>query len=134
MGHALRLERAEVVEPVADKLAKTPAASTRQVLSPGFWREDCVALPSTPPIQLLIGERLRAWVAVSSRPRSTYEFRCRLVKAIGGNDLPIALAEDVIAIGGLLLIAIMMTGDVWTCSRCLEHSHPSRYKRKAARA
>jgi uncharacterized membrane protein len=35
-----------------------------------------------------------------------YEFRARLVKAIGGNDLPIALLEDVIAIGGAFLIVM----------------------------
>jgi uncharacterized membrane protein len=28
-----------------------------------------------------------------------YEFRARLVKAIGGKDLPIALVEDAIAVG-----------------------------------
>jgi uncharacterized membrane protein len=33
-----------------------------------------------------------------------YEFRARLVKAIGGNDLPIALLEDVIAIGAAFFI------------------------------
>lgn len=33
-----------------------------------------------------------------------YEFRSRLVKATGGKDLPVALAEDVIAIGGALWI------------------------------
>jgi uncharacterized membrane protein len=33
-----------------------------------------------------------------------YEFRSRLVKATGGNDLPIALLEDVIAVGGAFLI------------------------------
>jgi uncharacterized membrane protein len=33
-----------------------------------------------------------------------YEFRVRLVKAIGGKDLPIALLEDVIAIGGAFLL------------------------------
>jgi len=33
-----------------------------------------------------------------------YEFRKRLVIAIGGKDLPIALLEDVIAIGGAFLI------------------------------
>jgi len=32
------------------------------------------------------------------------EFRSRLVKAIGGNDLPIALLEDVIAVVGAYLI------------------------------
>jgi uncharacterized membrane protein len=33
-----------------------------------------------------------------------YEARFRLVRATGGKDLPIALLEDVIAIGGALLI------------------------------
>lgn len=33
-----------------------------------------------------------------------YEFRTRLVRAIGGKDLPIALLEDAIAIGGAFLI------------------------------
>ena len=33
-----------------------------------------------------------------------YEFRVRLVRATGGKDLPIALLEDVIAIGGAFLI------------------------------
>jgi hypothetical protein len=62
LGDGVRLSVLTIVEPVADKLAKTPAASARQVLSPGSWREDCVARPSMPPIQLLIGERLRVWV------------------------------------------------------------------------
>ena len=33
-----------------------------------------------------------------------YEFRARLVRATGGKDLPIALLEDAIAIGGAFLI------------------------------
>jgi uncharacterized membrane protein len=33
-----------------------------------------------------------------------YEFRVRLVRATGGKDFPIALLEDVIAIGGAFLI------------------------------
>jgi uncharacterized membrane protein len=33
-----------------------------------------------------------------------YQFRIRLVKATGGKDLPIALLEDAIAIGGALLL------------------------------
>jgi len=33
-----------------------------------------------------------------------YEFRSRLVRAIGGKDLPIALLEDAIAIGGAIWI------------------------------
>ncbi len=35
-----------------------------------------------------------------------YEFRARLVKATGGKDLPIALLEDAIAIGGSALIVL----------------------------
>jgi uncharacterized membrane protein len=35
-----------------------------------------------------------------------YEFRNRLVKAIGGNDFPIALLEDVIAVGSAFLIVM----------------------------
>lgn len=77
---------------------------------------------------------VRGAVGGRGRDPEQYEFPFRLVKAIEGNDLPIALAEDVVAIGGLLLVAIMTTGDVWTCSRCLERSDSSRYKRKAARA
>ena len=34
------------------------------------------------------------------------EFRVRLVKAIGGRDLPIALFEDAIAIAGAVLIVL----------------------------
>lgn len=33
-----------------------------------------------------------------------YEFRARLVKALGGKDLPIALLEDIIAVGGAFWI------------------------------
>jgi uncharacterized membrane protein len=33
-----------------------------------------------------------------------YEFRARLVKATGGKDLPIALLEDAIAIGGAFFL------------------------------
>lgn len=33
-----------------------------------------------------------------------FEARTRLVKAIGGNDLPIALLEDLVAVGGAFLI------------------------------
>jgi uncharacterized membrane protein len=36
-----------------------------------------------------------------------YEFRSRLVAATGGRDLPIALLEDVIAIGGGFVIAYL---------------------------
>jgi uncharacterized membrane protein len=38
-----------------------------------------------------------------------YEFRSRLVKATGGRDLPIALLEDVIAVGGGFLVAYLVT-------------------------
>lgn len=37
------------------------------------------------------------------------EARARLVKAIGGTDLPIALLEDVVAVGGAFLIVSKLT-------------------------
>lgn len=37
-----------------------------------------------------------------------YEFRKRLVAATGGKDLPIALLEDAIAVGGAILIVFVL--------------------------
>jgi uncharacterized membrane protein len=38
-----------------------------------------------------------------------YEVRSRLVAANGGRDLPVALVEDVIAVGGGVLVAYLVT-------------------------
>ncbi|HYV62198.1 MAG TPA: DUF4126 family protein [Bryobacteraceae bacterium] len=52
----------------------------------------------------LIGGLLAGVLGAIAGTLGGYEFRSRVVKAIGGNDLPIALLEDAIAIGGALLV------------------------------
>jgi uncharacterized membrane protein len=52
----------------------------------------------------LIGALAAGAVGAVAGTLGGYEFRTRLVRAIGGNDLPIALLEDAIAIGGAFLI------------------------------
>jgi uncharacterized membrane protein len=88
-------------ELVNDKLPRTPS---RKEPVPFIARivmgAICgAALTGASPVGLVIG----ALGAVVGTLRG-YEFRSRLVTATGGKDLPIALLEDVIAIGGALLI------------------------------
>jgi uncharacterized membrane protein len=52
----------------------------------------------------LIGGLIAGAVGAVIGTLGGYEARSRLVKAIGGNDLPIALLEDVIAVLGALWI------------------------------
>jgi len=52
----------------------------------------------------LIGGLLAGVLGAIAGTLGGYEFRSRVVKAIGGNDLPIALLEDAIAIGGAFLV------------------------------
>jgi len=52
----------------------------------------------------LIGGLLAGVLGAVAGTLGGYEFRARLVRAIGGKDLPIALLEDVIAVGGAALI------------------------------
>lgn len=55
--------------------------------------------------QALIGGLLAGALGGVAGTLGGYEFRSRLVKATGGKDLPIALLEDAIAVGGAILIA-----------------------------
>ena len=52
----------------------------------------------------LVGGLLAGALGAVAGTLGGYEFRSRLVKAIGGKDLPIALLEDAIAVGGAFLI------------------------------
>jgi uncharacterized membrane protein len=54
--------------------------------------------------QALIGGLLAGVLGAVGGTLGGYQFRARLVKAIGGKDLPIALLEDAIAIGGAISI------------------------------
>ena len=91
-------------ELIADKLPKTPS---RKAPAPFIGRIVIGALCGAAvgaSVQVLIGGLLAGALGAVAGTLGGYEFRSRLVRAIGGNDLPIALLEDAIAIGGALFI------------------------------
>ena len=91
-------------ELVNDKLPKTPS---RKAPAPFIGRIVIGALCGAAlgaSGQVLIGGLLAGALGAVGGTLGGYEFRTRLVRAIGGNDLPIALLEDAIAIGGAVLI------------------------------
>jgi uncharacterized membrane protein len=98
------LSLAAVGELINDKLPKTPSRKAPvpfavRVVMGAF----CGAALATPS-QGLIGGLLAGALGAVVGTLGGYEARSRLVKAIGGKDLPIALIEDAIAIGGGLLV------------------------------
>jgi uncharacterized membrane protein len=91
-------------ELIADQLPKTPSRKA----PPGFIARIasgalCGAALGAPS-QALMGSLLAGVLGAVVGTLGGYEFRARLVRAIGGNDLPIALLEDAIAICGAVLI------------------------------
>jgi len=90
-------------ELIADKLPNTPSRKA----PPGFITRiltgalsgAALAAGSSWIVGLLAGA-----VGAIIGTFGGYEFRVRLVKATGGKDLPIALLEDVIAIGGAFFL------------------------------
>jgi uncharacterized membrane protein len=91
-------------EVINDKLPKTPS---RKAPGPFFGRVVTGALSGAAigaAAGSLIGGLVAGALGAVAGTLGGYEFRSRLVKAIGGNDLPIALLEDAIAIAGGLLI------------------------------
>ena len=93
-----------LVEIINDKLPNTPSRKvppqfiTRIVMG-GFSGAALGASHESLVLGLLAGA-----VGAVVGTLGGAEFRSRLVKAIGGNDLPIALLEDVIAVVGAYLI------------------------------
>jgi uncharacterized membrane protein len=93
-----------LAEIINDKLPKTPSRKA----PPGF-----IARIATGALcgaafgaanQALLGGLLAGVVGAVVGTLGGYEFRSRLVRAIGGNDLPIALIEDAIAVVGAVLL------------------------------
>lgn len=88
-------------ELIADKLPKTPS---RKAAGPfGFRIVSGAICGAALGAGSLSGAIAGALGAVAGT-LGGYEFRMRLVKATGGRDFPIALLEDVIAVGGAALI------------------------------
>jgi len=88
-------------ELVADKLPKTPS---RKAPGPFLFRIVSGALCGAALTNGHAGGLIAGALGGVAGTLGGYEFRARLVKAIGGKDLPIALLEDVIAIGGAIWI------------------------------
>ena len=93
-----------VGELIIDKLPKTPS---RKAPVPFIGRIVIGALCGAAvgaTSANLIGGLLAGVLGAVAGTLGGYEFRARLVRAIGGKDLPIAVLEDVIAVGGAALI------------------------------
>lgn len=93
-----------VGELVNDKLPKTPS---RKALVPFLGRIALGGMSGAAlgaPSQAMLGGLLAGALGGVAGTLGGYEFRSRLVKATGGNDLPIALLEDAIAILGAYAI------------------------------
>src|SRR6202163_529551 len=91
-------------ELIADKLPKTPS---RKTPGPFVGRIVTGALSGAAlgaASQSLTGGLVAGAFGGMAGTLGGYEFRSRLVKATGGKDLPIALLEDLIAVGGAILI------------------------------
>jgi uncharacterized membrane protein len=91
-------------ELINDKLPKTPSRKA----PPGFIARIVTGALCGAALgaasQSLVGAAAAGAIGAVAGTLGGYEFRSRLVKATGGKDLPIALLEDVIAIGGAFLI------------------------------
>jgi uncharacterized membrane protein len=94
-----------VGELIADKL---PFIPSRKSPGPFVWRivagAVCGCALAYGSLQTPIAAGLIGAAGGVAGTLGGYEFRRRLVKAIGGRDFPIALLEDCIAIGGSVLI------------------------------
>jgi uncharacterized membrane protein len=91
-------------ELINDKLPKTPSRKA----PPGFIARIVTGALSGGAVgaasQSAIGGLVAGAIGAVAGTLGGYEFRSRLVRAIGGKDLPIALLEDAIAVGGAFLI------------------------------
>ncbi len=91
-------------ELINDKLPKTPSRKA----PPGFIARIVTGALSGAAVaaasQSLIGGLHAGAIGAVAGTLGGYEFRSRLVKAIGGKDLPIALLEDAIAVASAFFI------------------------------
>jgi len=91
-------------ELIADKLPKTPSRKAPLGFSARILCGALTGAALGATGQSLIGGLAAGVIGAIAGMLGGYELRVRLVKAIGGKDLPIALLEDAIAIGGAVFI------------------------------
>jgi uncharacterized membrane protein len=91
-------------ELISDKLPKTPSRKAPVGFAARVVTGALCGAALGAPSQALIGGILAGVIGAIAGTLGGYEARTRLVRAIGGKDLPIALIEDAVAIGGALWI------------------------------
>lgn len=94
---------AAIGELINDKLPKTPSRKA----PPAFAARIVMGAVSGAALgasSSMIGGSIAGAIGAVAGTFGGYEFRARLVRATGGNDLPIALLEDVIAIAAAFFI------------------------------
>jgi uncharacterized membrane protein len=91
-------------ELINDKLPKTPSRKAPASFAARVVTGALCGAALGAPGHALIGGILAGGLGAVAGTLGGYDARTRLVKATGGKDLPIALIEDAIAIGGALWI------------------------------
>lgn len=87
-----------ICELIVDKLPKTPSRKSATGMSARLVSGALCGAAVGASHGSLIGGLIAGAIGAMAGTLAGYEFRMRLVKAIGGNDLPIALLEDAIAV------------------------------------
>jgi uncharacterized membrane protein len=93
-----------VLELIADKLPSTPSRKIPPVFAARLVMGALSGAAIGASGRCLLGGLLSGVGGSIAGTYAGYEFRSRLVKATGGHDLPVALLEDLIAIGGGTLV------------------------------
>lgn len=93
-----------LLELVADQLPSTPSRKVPQQFGARIVMGALCGAAIGAPGGMLIGGLVAGVVGAIIGTLGGYEARTRLVAATGGKDLPIALLEDVVAVGGAYLI------------------------------
>jgi uncharacterized membrane protein len=107
LGYALTpyiLSVLAIGELIADKLPKTPSRKASMPFAARIVTGALCGAALGASGHALIGSLLAGVLGAVVGTLGGYELRVRLVRAIGGNDLPIALLEDAVAICGAILI------------------------------
>ncbi|MGB7926263.1 MAG: DUF4126 family protein [Pyrinomonadaceae bacterium] len=91
-------------ELIADKLPKTPSRKTLMPFAARIVTGALCGAALGASRDALIGGLIAGVLGAVAGTLGGYELRVRLVRATGGNDLPIALLEDAVAIFGAVLI------------------------------
>jgi uncharacterized membrane protein len=93
-----------IAELVSDKLPKTPSRKAPVGFGARIVTGALCGAALGATADAWIGGLLAGVLGAIAGTLGGYEFRARLVRAIGGSDLPIALLEDAIAVGGAFWI------------------------------